>query len=364
MKTKITILGAGAWGQAITSLLCEINQLTNNYNITLWCHETSVITSLSSPLSNTSRSQNLNNFKDNFTLEITQDLAHALADCEFLFVAIPVKYLREILTQVKTTPATIILLSKGIEQTSLLFSSEIAQEVLGLDTKLAVLSGPSFAYDLQLQQPTAVVVASENLALAQAIKNIFALGYFRQVQIYLDLVNDEQLDLPDSQKTGLNTTTSTRNNLYFQVQISTDILGVQICAAYKNILALGTGLLHGAGYRDNTRAAFLTMGLQELSLLVNNLATVYGLAGVGDLILTACSDKSRNFQVGAKLGAGIKLAEIMQTPELANCEALNTVQSITLLAQKLNLDLPIAQAIYQVVYADASVDQILRALII
>src|SRR3990167_4988015 len=202
MKTKITILGAGAWGQAITSLLCEINKLTNNYNITLWCHETKIITNLSSPLSNTSRSQNLNNFKDNFTLEITQDLAHALADCEFLFVAIPVKYLREILTQVKTTPATIILLSKGIEQTSLLFSSEIAQEVLGLDTKLAVLSGPSFAYDLQLQQPTAVVVASENLALAKAIKNIFA------PQI------NYQLDLPDSQKTGLNTTTSTRNNLY------------------------------------------------------------------------------------------------------------------------------------------------------
>lgn len=345
MKTKITILGAGAWGQAITSLLCEINKLTNNYNITLWCHETKIITNLSSP-------RNLNNFKDNSTLEITQDLASALADCEFLFVAIPVKYLREILTQVKTTPATIILLSKGIEQTSLCLPSEIAQKILGLEIKLAVLSGPSFAHDLQLQQPTAVVVASENLALAQAIKNIFT------PQI------NYQLDLLDSQKTGLNTTTSTRNNLYFQVQISTDILGVQICAAYKNILALGTGLLHGADYRDNTRAAFLTMGLQELSLLVNNPATVYGLAGLGDLILTACSDKSRNFQVGAKLGAGIKLAEIMQTPELANCEALNTLQSMTLLAQKLNLDLPIAQAIYQVVYANAPVDQILAALTI
>jgi glycerol-3-phosphate dehydrogenase (NAD(P)+) len=354
-KTKITVLGAGAWGQAITSLLCEVNNFTNNYNITLWCHETNAIASL-----------------DGYAnLQITQDLASALENCDFLFIAIPVKYLREILTQVKTVvalnansqisietiPAKIILLSKGIEQNSLLFSSEIAQEILGLETKVAVLSGPSFAHDLIAKQPTAVIVASENLTLAQEIKNIFMpqINYF--------------LNLPDPQKTEISTTTtSTRNNLYFHVQISPDILGVQICAAYKNILALGAGILSGAGYRDNTRAYFLTMGLQELSYLVGVsgslevASTVYGLAGVGDLILTACSDKSRNFQVGAKLGAGIKLAEIMHTPELANCEALNTLQSINLLAQKLNLNLPIAQAIDQVVYAGAPVDKILMAL--
>ncbi len=355
MKTKITILGAGAWGQAITNCLCDINNTTNNYSITLWCHETNVITNLASQSSqpdisvsyNTSKSQNLANFK----LEITQDLTSALENCEFLFIAIPVQYLREIFTKLKkiiNLNTKIILLSKGIEQESLLLSSEIAQEILGPDIKLAVLSGPSFAHDLQLKQPTAVIIAAEDLALAQAVDNLFTPKINYQLNPKFETV--------------INTDTSVRNNNYFHVQISQDILGVQICAAYKNIIALGAGLLHGAGYLDNTRAYFLTKSLQELNLLVNNLTTVYGLAGVGDLILTACSHKSRNFQVGAKLGAGIKLIEIMHVPSLANCEALNTVKSIDLLAQKLSLNLPIAQAIAQVVYAGAPVNEILDAL--
>lgn len=329
-KTKITVLGAGAWGQAITNLLCQNYNLINNYEIILWCHETKIVTSLAGCPQ----------------LKITQDLASALENCEFLFVAIPVKYLREIfnnlkniylLSQALIIKPKIILLSKGIEQVSLLFSSEIAQEILGPEIKLAVLSGPSFAHDLQLKQPTAVIIATKDLIFAEAVKNLCELS-------------------PSPANT------SYKNKNYFHVQISQDILGVQICAAYKNISALGSGLLHGAGYRDNTRAYFLTQSLQELNLLVNNSHTVYGLAGLGDLILTASSHQSRNFQVGAKLGAGIRLSEIVTNSELANCEALNTLQSINLLAQKLNLDLPIAQAISQVVYNGASIDQILLAL--
>lgn len=349
LKTKITVLGAGAWGQAITSLLCENNNLTNNYQITLWCHETKIITDLvKCP-----------------QLEITPDLNSALENCEFLFVAIPVKYLREIFSKLKNIinfKTKIILLSKGIEQASLLFSSEIAHAILGPEIKLVVLSGPSFAHDLIAKQPTAVIIAATNLIFAQAVKNLFELS-------------------PNPANTSP-TNTNYKNKNYFHVQISPDILGVQICAAYKNITALGAGILHGAGYRDNTHAYFLTQSLQELNLLVyshsnsqNNHTqtnhthaqseiarsratnTVYGLAGVGDLILTAGSTKSRNFQVGAKLGAGIKLSEIVSHPELANCEALNTLLAINLLAQKLNLNLPIAQAIYQAVYTDRSIDQ-------
>ena len=208
---------------------------------------------------------------------------------------------------------------------------------------VATLAGPSFASELLQQQPTGVMIASLDLALAQQICALFNQP--------IGPINASQCTSAASSLTTLRPTTN------FYAYPTTDLIGVQLCSALKNVYALGLGSLAGAGYGVNTQALFLTHSLHELTRLVTHLGgqqqTVYGLAGVGDLVLTAYSPLSRNTQLGYKIGQGQSLALLQSAATPMTTEGLNTLLALPQLCQKLKFELPLCHQIYQVVYRQA-----------
>jgi len=213
--------------------------------------------------------------------------------------------------------------------------SEVLQEILGRDVgqRSAFLSGPSFAREVAAEQPTAVAVAAENLAAAQQIQELFSTEYFR-------------------------------------VYTNQDVVGVEIGGAMKNVIALAAGVGDGLGFNHNARAALITRGLVEIARLGKakgaQESTFFGLAGMGDLILTCTGDLSRNRSVGIELGRGRKLDEILNQMRMV-AEGVKTTLSAYQLAEKLGVVMPITEQMYQVLYEgkdprQAVVDLMTRAL--
>ncbi|MBA3954772.1 NAD(P)H-dependent glycerol-3-phosphate dehydrogenase [Candidatus Dependentiae bacterium] len=311
----ITILGEGAWATACASLLAH-----NGHTVTLWCRTPQVQADI--------HFNNKNYLYAPFASELspliksTCNLQQAIEEAELIFQAIPVKFLRSVLEQAKPfiLPTTRwVLLSKGIETTSLLVSSQILESVLGYSPELAILSGPSFAQEVIEKKFTAVMLASTNLPLSTLVKQLIQTSYFKTVS-------------------------------------TPDILGVQAAAALKNCIALGAGFIQEAYASDNMRALFITQALGELSTLLKALgadaSTLSSLAGLGDCILTAFSTQSRNTHVGKSLAQGITLAHITHN-SLTIPESINTLQALKELANKYKLDLPLHVALYKLVYEKA-----------
>ncbi len=300
---NVTVLGAGAWGTAIANLLSE-----NNNHIKLWCREPEVVQQIK-----------------------TIDIRHALSNSSYVFLAIPVKFLRSILEQGKeffSADQTLIILSKGIEQDTLMLPSQIIDDVLGDQTAKAVLMGPSFAKDLSQRQVTAVILAAQDCLTAQSLQKLIATSYFRPY-------------------------------------ISLDIIGVQIGAALKNVIALAVGILEGAGMGDNVKSYIITRGLAEMMQIVVALGgkqqTVFGLAGVGDLILTAMGKSSKNLLFGKELGKGILFDELVSTwPTLP--EGINSAQSINQIIKKYSLEMPICAGVYAIIFHNQSIETYINQL--
>jgi len=208
-----------------------------------------------------------------------------------------------------------VLASKGIERKTLLRPSQVVQEVLGVaSSRVVVLSGPSFAREVCLRYPTAVVAASTSLEAAQRVQQWFTTEYFR-------------------------------------VYTSQDVVGTELGGALKNVIAIAAGVADGLGFGQNTRAALIARGLVEISRLGERLGaqaiTFWGLAGVGDLVLTCTGDLSRNRQVGLRLGRGERLEEILSGMQMV-AEGVNTVYSAVALAEKYQVEMPITEAVYRV----------------
>jgi len=244
-----------------------------------------------------------------------------------------VNYLRDLLqkTIICFSPEQVwVILSKGIEQQTLMLPSQIIDDVFGYTVQKAVFSGPSFAYDLSRRQPTAVTLAATDCAVAIELQIVLA-------------------------------------NSYFRPYISRDFLGVQVGGALKNILALGVGILDGAGFGDNAKAFILTRGLREMEAITVAMGgtkeTVYGLSGVGDLVMSAMGGQGRNFLVGCRLGKGYLLADILQTAGYIP-EGVNTLQSVYHLIQNKNLQVPICAGIYHVIFENKPVAQFLQELMV
>jgi glycerol-3-phosphate dehydrogenase (NAD(P)+) len=261
----------------------------------------------------------------------TTDLAEVLCEPDWVFEAIPVKYLRAVLTQAAAcarTDQTWVILSKGIEDETLLLPSQIIDEVFGYLVKKAAVLGPSYAKDLAQKQFTAVTVGAIDCQVGYAVQELLASEYFRP---YVNL----------------------------------DLNGVQLGGAIKNVLALGIGMLEGAGYGDNARCFLLTRGLHEMVELTQAIggkaATMYGLSGVGDLVLTAMGDLSRNKEVGVRLGKGQSLQSILDATGYIP-EGINTVISIYQLAQNHKLSLPILQGINDCIFKELSLEKFLTSL--
>jgi glycerol-3-phosphate dehydrogenase (NAD(P)+) len=217
--------------------------------------------------------------------------------------------------QVKIVSAT-----KGIENNTLFTMSEVLKEALAFNDgeRLAVISGPSFALEVSREEPTAVTIASENQELAGELQHIFSTPYFR-------------------------------------AYTNPDVVGVELGGAIKNVIAIATGISDGLGFGYNTRAALITRGLAEISRLALKMGahtlTLSGLAGLGDLVLTCTGKLSRNRSVGVKLGEGIGLTQILKEMKMV-AEGIKTTKSASDLSKKMNVEMPITEQVYNILYHD------------
>jgi glycerol-3-phosphate dehydrogenase (NAD(P)+) len=315
----ICVLGEGAWGTAIATVLAN-----NGHQVHLWCHDASIADSI--------KKHRTTRFAPDIILHESiipyTDIAAALQKAAIIFEAVPVLHLRLVLEQVKQyySNQPWIVLSKGIEQQTLLLPSQIIEDIFANNQKTVVVSGPSFAHDLIRKQPTAMIVAAHDHQHARLIQDLM-------------------------------------NNDYLRLFYSPDMTGVQLGGALKNIISLGMGILDGAGYADNTKAWFLTQGLQEITHLAHALGadreTMYGLSGLGDLVLTAMGNHSKNYSIGRRIGAGESLTSMMSHIHTMP-EGINTIQSAIQVMKKNNLDLLLMKGIYQVIFEQKNIGNVIR----
>jgi len=256
-------------------------------------------------------------------LSFTDSLEEAVRNKDLLLFVVPTQVLRRVLVDAVAhiAPASIIVsASKGIEVGSLKLVSQIYEESLpeALYRRFAVLSGPSFAREVALEMPTAVVAAAADPLVAKGVQDIF-------------------------------------NCRFFRVYTNSDLVGVELGGAVKNVIAIAAGIADGLGFGSNTRAALITRGLAEISRLGQALGaraeTFAGLAGMGDLVLTCTGDLSRNRSVGIQLGQGRTLSAILSEMRMV-AEGVKTTESTCLLAWKLGVEMPIAFKVNEILYND------------
>ncbi|MGD8777977.1 MAG: NAD(P)H-dependent glycerol-3-phosphate dehydrogenase [Ignavibacteria bacterium] len=312
---KISILGAGGWGTALAIILHS-----NGHEITLWEYKRHYARTLNRTRIN---KVYLPNIKIPEEIKITSNIDEICKNKHMLVLAVPSQYIRGVLKQIKKfdlSDTTIVSVAKGIEKDTLLTVSQIIEdELIRIDNSaIGVLSGPSHAEEVAKKIPTAVVAASKNLETAKIIQAAFMTSYFR-------------------------------------VYSSTDILGVELGGALKNIIAIGAGIIDGAKFGDNTKAAIMTRGIAEISRIGTIMGalpeTFAGLSGMGDLIVTCMSKHSRNRYVGEQIGKGKKLKEVLKSMEMV-AEGVETCESAHQLAAKNHVDTPIINATYNILYND------------
>ncbi len=312
---KVTVLSSGSWGTALAKSLCD-----NQHQVYLWSRDAKYSKEMAE------RKEHFR-YLEGYTLpdnmHYTSDFADAIKDSELIVVATPTQFVRRTFETIKElgSSAPICNVSKGIEVSSLKRISEIAEEILGESYPFSTLVGPSHAEELIQQMPTAVVVASNKPGLAKQVQNTFM-------------------------------------NKNFRIYTSTDLVGVELGGALKNIFAIAAGVIDGLGLGDNTKAALMTRGNVEMARLGRALGgfeeTFNGLSGIGDLIVTCTSKHSRNRSVGQMLGEGLNMAQIKEQLGHSVAEGVATTKSAYLLAQNHKVETPIIEQCYQVIYEDKS----------
>lgn len=325
MKEKqinISVLGAGSWGTALAKVLCE-----NGHSVLLWSRTRSQVNEINEKHTNNDYLPGIS-IPEN--LKATNDLAEAVKFSTTILFVIPTKGIRETAkTMVRNMdePKLIIHASKGLEKDSYERISEIlASEIPEYKrTAIVALSGPSHAEEVVNKDITSITSASKNEEAAKYVQNLFI-------------------------------------NNYFRVYSNPDIIGVEMGAALKNIIALGSGVLSGLGYGDNANAALITRGLAEITrlgvALGANPQTFSGLSGVGDLIVTCSSQHSRNWKAGRLIGTGKSVDDALKEVGMV-VEGVFTTKAAYELAQKLNIEMPITNAIYSVVYGHKDIEKVI-----
>lgn len=317
---KIAVIGAGSWGTALTKPIGDLGQ-----SVSLWAHRKEHFEELKATRQNRTY---LPGFTIPDTVTPVADLRDAVAGHSIILMVVPSHVFREVFTGLEPylqNEAYVVSASKGIENDSLLTMTQVMEEVLASSAaagmrniKTGVLSGPSFAKEVAAGLPTAVTVASQDMEAAIHIQRALSTPLFR-------------------------------------VYAATDVIGLELGGALKNIIAIGAGICDGLGYGTNTRAALITRGLAEISRLGISMGadplTFSGLGGLGDLVLTCTGDLSRNRMVGLKLGQGKKLNEILAEMNMV-AEGVKTTRSAWNLARKVGVEMPILDQVYQVLYQD------------
>jgi glycerol-3-phosphate dehydrogenase (NAD(P)+) len=311
----IGVVGAGSWGTALANLLA-----TKGYPIDLWVYEEDLTHRLIETLENDVFLPGVRLSKN---LRPTHRLEQAVAGKDLVLIVVPSHVMRGIAEQMRPyTGADTILVSasKGIENETQLTMSGVLDESLGGigNHRFAVLSGPSFAREVAVGMPTAVTVASRDETSAQIVQRVFATPIFR-------------------------------------VYTNTDVIGVELGGSVKNVIAIAAGVVDGLQLGLNTRAALITRGMTEMRRLGLAMGaqprTFTGLAGFGDLVLTCTGDVSRNHTVGKKIGQGMKLQEVLADMRMV-AEGVKTARSLYNLSRRLEVEMPIAHAIYYILHED------------
>ncbi len=312
---RITVLGAGSWGTTLAILL--------NYNaheVTLWAHQKDHADALITSRENVRLLPGIPIPRE---IRITEDLAAAVSRASVIVTAVPAQFVRSVAAGLPGSDfhSTIFVnVAKGIENNSLFTVSEVLLDVVPTlrRANVVTLSGPSFAEEVARQVPTAVVAASNALETAKIIQQIFMTPYFR-------------------------------------VYSSGDLRGVELAGSIKNVIAIGAGIADGAGFGDNTKAAIMTRATAEIARLGQCLGaqqhTFAGLSGIGDLIVTCMSRQSRNRHVGEEIGKGRRLQDVLDEMVMV-AEGVATTQSVYDLGKKYNVDLPIVNAVHDVLFED------------
>lgn len=317
---KVAVLGSGSWGSALAKVLSD-----NGHPVALWGRRPELAAAIEAARENAAFLPGAR-FAD--SLRATSALDEALDGAEMLLVAVPTHGLREVLrASAGFIPRGIPVVSatKGIEQNSLEFVHEmIAGEVPWSKATFVALSGPSFAKEVAAGQPTVVVAAARDLALAREVQGAFW--------------TDDR----------------------FRVYLSDDVVGVEVGGALKNVVAIAAGASDGLGFGHNTRAALITRGLAEIARLTMKMGgdalTLAGLAGMGDLVLTCTGELSRNRHVGYELGRGKTLTEILGGMRQV-AEGVRTARSAWDLAQREGVAMPITEQVYLALYHDKPLGQ-------
>jgi glycerol-3-phosphate dehydrogenase (NAD(P)+) len=312
MNYNIAILGGGSWGTAVSKLLSE-----NNHKVRIWFR-------------NKEKAEIVKNIRENKhylpdikipeNILVTSDIHEAVKDADIIVLAVPTQEVRGLITKnidVFNKDAILVNLSKGLEKDTLYRISQVCEELLP-NNKFVALSGPSHAEEVALEMPTTVVAASSDEEVAKLVQDVFMSDYFR-------------------------------------VYINTDIIGVEIGGALKNVIALAVGISNGLGFGDNTKAALINRGIHEIARLAEKMGadklTFLGLSGIGDLVVTCTSVHSRNRKAGILIGKGYTKEEAAEEVGMV-VEGIITTHAAYQMAKNESIEMPIVNELYSVLYLD------------
>ncbi len=321
---KIGIIGAGSWGTALAALLYK-----NGNEVTVWSILDAEVQMLKECHEQKDKLPGVILPND---MVFTTDLEAAIKEMDVLVLAVPSPFTRS--TSAKMAPYVakgqkIVNVAKGIEETTLMTLSEIIEQEIP-QADVAVLSGPSHAEEVGKGIPTTIVVGSKNHETAKYLQNIFMSEVFR-------------------------------------VYTSTDVLGIELGAALKNVVALAAGIADGLGYGDNTKAALITRGIAEIARLGIQMGgkneTFYGLTGIGDLIVTCASMHSRNRRAGILIGKGATMEEAMDEVKMV-VEGVYSAKAANKLSKKYNVSMPIIEQVNMVLFEGKSADEAVKELML
>lgn len=316
---KVTVIGAGAWGTALANLLCQ-----NKHHVTLWGHNSQNLSEIQRSFRNERYLPGISLCRE---LHVEADLAKAIAQSECAVIAVPSKALREVTAQIPQFDGIAVSVTKGIEYDTGLTMSGVLQQTMPR-AKASALSGPTLALEVAKGIPAAIVAANPDEEIARTIQKLFLHPTLR-------------------------------------VYTSTDLHGVELGGALKNIIAIAAGMSDGLGFGDNSKAALITRAIVEIRRLGvacgANPETFNGLSGLGDLVVTCCSRLSRNRGFGERIGRGEKISDVLANT-ITVAEGYPTTRSAYKLAQKLKVETPIIDEVYATLYCEKDIRQALHDL--
>lgn len=325
--SKVSIIGTGTWGIALANMLC-----TSGHDVYAW-------SALPDEIDYIEKFRKHPKLKDTHILDnikLTKDLSKAVNDMEVIVMAVPSVFVRSTAKQIAKyiqSEQIIVDVAKGIESNTLMSMSEIIHEeinkVIEFDYgQIVALSGPTHAEEVSIGLPSTIVSASINQQVAKKVQDTFTSPYMR-------------------------------------VYTNEDIKGVEVCGSLKNIIALAAGMSRGLGYGDNATAALVTRGISEMSRLGIAMGcpihTFYGLAGLGDLVVTCTSLHSRNNQCGMYIGQGLSVKEAIEKVGMV-VEGINALDAAHTLSLKYNVELPIIKGVYNVIKFGLNPSELVRQL--